>query len=112
MILYNHEYDDALICDALYTINMHYSIRYCQVLVIQLSYANIITKQILHIQIVYLQVIYISKVLIACNNHLYYYYYYLSASCTKSALGPTAPCSTVQFIKKYIFIMSSPNNTN
>ena len=44
MILYNHEYEDALICDALYTINIHYSIRYCQVLVIQLSYSNIITK--------------------------------------------------------------------
>ena len=28
-----------------------------------------------------------------------YYHYYLSASCTKSTLGPTAPCSTVQFIK-------------
>ena len=30
---------------------------------------------------------------------VYYYYYYLSAPCTKSTLGPTAPCSTVQFIK-------------
>ena len=44
MLLYNHEYEDALIYDALYTINIHYSIRYCQVLVIQLSYSNIITK--------------------------------------------------------------------
>ena len=44
MILYNHEYEDVLISDALYAINIHYSIRYCQVLVIQLSYSNIITK--------------------------------------------------------------------
>ena len=28
--------------------------------------------------------------------YYYYYYYYMSASCTKSTLGTTAPCSTAQ----------------
>ena len=35
-----------------------------------------------------------------CCIMIYHYYYSLSAPCTKSSLGPTAPCSTVQFLKK------------
>ena len=45
MILYNHEYEDALICDAIhykYTLFHHSIVKYY--IVIQLSYSNIITK--------------------------------------------------------------------